>query len=306
MTTGEKARVKRLIRIAIKRERLHLATLIKKAEKMKSLGADEMAIYQTLKDTSLLSVNSLKLPWTVDMRAKIANDLELAHVGTVETKKILLASQKYAGDAWADLVLDELMKLDADQRKITFYGKQAKKKFEIRLAALNKVASRADYFLEQSDSITRVKILSLLVRAYSGFSEEIMASPIPQGLDELAVQEIKGSLAQMSSPFSDKAKAYYDLALSQVDKVADPALKAQLLTLLSSKDAPIKISFSQAVRPSASVRPTQEYLASISRLNSNPLDVDALRQIKTFYESSGSTRLAYYFRGRISSLEGSK
>ena len=274
--------------------------------KQKSLGEREALIYISLKDAKLLSAGSLKLPWKSDNRLKIAHELELSGQGTRETHQLMLGSRQSLGEAWSKAVLAELSGLDAAQAKIDFYGKNGQRKFEARLSAIRKLVGKADFYLEGADTVTRVRIASLLRVSHQRIADLILASPIPSSVEGAALEQVKLSLTQLAVPFQEKAQAYGKLAQEQMAKISDPAIHDEIAAQQASSNREYQVAADRKPEetraPAATVDPAERD-AALQALRTDPSDEHALRSLKTYYEKRGEHRLASYFEGRLLSVK---
>ena len=287
-----------------------LKTLAGIAASKKNFGDDEDLIYATLNDAGLLDAAALKLPWKKEHHDRLLANLEDTGRGTAETHKILVASCENLGPAWDRTVLALLKKQDDEQKKILFTGRQSKRKFEQRLAALKKLNTTADCYLQGATSSLRVVIATLLARSQDGMAADIKNSPIPAGMDPQVVENLKKSLDQMAAPFLVKAKTFEDLAQSELEKVADPVEKLALKQKLSRGDEISESLLSELATKSNRVGKTavhktvtdQALVSGRHELQQNPNEPRPLEKLKAYYEAAGQPRLAAYFQGRLNQV----
>ncbi|MEK6705629.1 MAG: hypothetical protein AABZ06_07560 [Bdellovibrionota bacterium] len=264
---------------------LLLQAAVKLVRKNNSFGNSEQLLLQTILDANLHESKLLQLPWSPESKALLAESLETSGKGTPETRKILLSSTKNTGPSWSKLVLSELNKLDNAQGKISFHGKNSKRKFELRIAGIAKLSKSGEKFLQTGGTHARAAILTLLHQAHEQLAKEILESPLPENSTKEVADELHSALEKMAGPFLAKAKAYIDLIPSTTtssgitDQITTPA--AAPLREIHKKTAD----------------------QAIEALHKNPSDKSALLALKEYYESSGKQRLASYFSGRMLSLE---
>lgn len=274
--------------------------------KQTTLGEREALIYVSLRDARFLSAGSLKLPWKADNRLKIAHELELSGQGTRETHQLMLASRSSLGVAWSKTVLLELAALDVAQAKVDFYGKNGQRKFEARLNGIKKLVAKADFYLEGADTVTRVRIASLLRGSHQKIADLILASPIPPSVEGAALEQVRLSLNQLAGPFQEKAQAYGKLAQEQMAKIADPAIHDEIAAQQASSNREYQVAADRKPEetraPAAAVDPAERE-AALQALRTDPLDEHALQSLKTYYEKRGELRLASYFEGRLLSVK---
>jgi hypothetical protein len=251
----------------------------------KILPSENLA-YQTFADAGLLDESTLKLPWSPETTARLAHELEARGQGNARTQKIMLDSKVALGAAWSKLITDRAAQLAAQQRQISFYGKNSRSKFQARIAALQKVDRFVKPYLEGADLKTRVSLLGILKTVYEEFSQEILSTPIPEGLDEATVAQVQASLEEMAAPFQGTGKDYARLLAEQsarlpADASGEGSSGATQLARVELKD----------VAP------------HMARLRTHPRDVAALENLKQAYQSGRHYRLASYFEGRIQQLK---
>ncbi len=267
----------------------------------------ESLALQTIEDASLVDASLLKFNWSTQGKSRIAHGLESSGQGSADTRKILLASLESVGPAWDRLVVREIQNLDSEQSKISFHGKQSRARFESRLKGIKKLVETADRYLPGAGAITRVQIAATLITSHTALAAEILGSPIPEGLPEEAVAQVKASLQQMADPFQAKAKEFDQLARDQVTKIADFDARAQAEKFLTPETyAAIEskeLSVSDTITMAAAATAPAVVISSIEALRRNAGDMSALTALKNFYSSSKQDRLAAYFTGRISQLQ---
>ncbi len=260
-----------------------LNTLVDHLRKAKSLGAEEPAIYLMLKDAGLIHARLLGLPWTQTHRAQISDQLESQGKGTGETRKILANSLESTGPAWDAMTLSEALRLDREQKKIGFYGRASRSKFEARLSALKKVVSYADKRLPGSSAKLRAELAAMLANSHHELAQEILKSPLPEQLNAEQMEQVQQSIAQMAEPFETKAKAYDTLAAEQSEK-------SKTQPAITQVEAPV------AEDPATLSR-------AVNALHADPTAKATLIEMQNYYTTRARPRLAAYFKGRIAQLE---
>ena len=286
-----------------------LTEITKRMKARKSAGPQEEVIYATLKDAKMLGPEALDLPWSETNRLLLANQLEIEGLGGERTKKELLASKRSAGVAWSRYIMEELAKLDAAQRKISFYGRKGQVKFKQRLAAIEALDAATQKYYAGADTESRVRIAALLSKSYADFSKEILDSPVPAEVSPEMLAEVKASLNAMAEPFTQKSKDFEKLARDQVAQIAQISERAAFEALLLPETEPakvVKVDYPAKPAAVASAVPDDGYKAALGTLHTDPASSTALTQIKSFYESQGKERLASYFQGRLLQLGSGK
>lgn len=269
------------------------------ADFSRQFGAAEGAILEFLSDAELLSVSHLSWAWSAEMKVKVADRLEAQGKGTAQTRALLLKSDASSGPAWSRVILEEARSLADTQSKIRFTGRNSKALFEKRLKALEKLTRFGESKLARSDWNTRLGILQILERATRGLASEILASPLPDGLDSEAVTQIRESLASMAAPFESKGQEFRALGLKQLD-----AMPAELRSTLQ----PL---FAEGVIPALEPTPVTKLAAqdramlrdAIAALERDPFSVSQIAQIRDLLRSKGQGRMSAYFEGRLKQLQ---
>lgn len=268
----------------------------------KDFGREEALIYETLKEANLLDINSLKLAWSPGTKLQIAEMLEEKGQGNAQTKKMLVDSVAFVGPQWTKLVMEKLGKLDEEQRKQKFYGARSQRKFETRLAKLKTFVNESERYYKGADEKSRVDIAKLMEKAQSDLAAEILSTPIPEGLDDASITEIKGALTKMAEPFEARAKEYAALYAAPA-----PAVAATEPVKPAESELPIRQGATlTAVEPLKPPATKDIFESALSTLHKDPTAVGALSEIQRFYAENGKSRLASYFQGRIQSLEKNK
>jgi hypothetical protein len=279
----------------------------------KTLGAEEDLILQTFKDADLLNAGLLKLSWKQENRDYLMDHLTDIGKGNADIQAQLVKQCRDTGPAWEKIAVGELRKIDDKQKQLHFEGKNSKRKFEGRVAALKGLMERGNCYLQSATPQARAVIATILARAQTTLADEIKASPIPDGVDEEGKAGVQKALAEMAQPFADKSAEFNKLAAEQLGKIEDANLKQALtdklqatatddvvysaIELKSGSSGSSKVAKTEVAAPNAEVlkRATEE-------LHHNPNQKSAMVDLKSYYEASGSPRLAAYFQGRLMQL----
>ncbi|NDD92367.1 hypothetical protein EBZ37_09810, partial [bacterium] len=167
-----------------------------------------------------------------------------------------------------------------------------KSQFEKRLSAMVKIAKRADEFFPKCDPQTKSSLAMMLKGAYEGLAQEIRESPIPDGVPQDAIPELKAGLAEMAKPFDDKASVYAQVILPGNMPENTPTVVDR-----------IGLSLAHAETAEA----TQGKIdRSILILNRDPESLPALEALRDAYRAIGKERLSGYFEGRLRTAGGRK
>jgi hypothetical protein len=225
------------------------------------------------RDSGVLDMTSIKMVKSESAKALASEWLEQAGKGSGETRKLILSAKLMTGPTWKALVLADLDEKIAAQQKITFYGKNSKQQFEKRLKAVGIIATQADSRVAQADESTRVAIAAKMQGVYEGLAKEIRESPIPAGIPEEAIPELKAGLEEMAKPFEEKSKVYAAAVVPVSDTVQ-----------------------TQAAAPTGD---ESRVAGVLSRLSQDPDSPEVLSELRDLYRALKKERLASYFEGRL-------
>lgn len=289
------------------RERI-LSQMMEFIKREKSIpNALEKTIYATLEDANLLSEKALSMPWSINMKLKLASRLEIEKPSMV-TQKILLSEKEGSGPVWSRVVLNQLEPQYIQANKIKFYGTRSASLFKQRTAAIEKFASMAKPILDGSDLETRVYILHMLKMTYKNMANEILNTPIPEGLDEQTLATVTGQISTMADPF-DRVNEDYDKLLSeQLAALTDESLRVAVTKNLtgSPKDYANFIQISDSKKSVPKVLSATEQSSATEmrkKLLTDPEDRNTLVNLKEFYTTNENSRLAAYYAGRVDNLK---
>ena len=278
-----------------------LNRMIDVLKKEKSIQSDlEKAVFLTLDEANLIDERALTIPWSINQKIKVASRLTIVKP-TAATQKILLSSHEAAGPLWSKAVLATLEDEFNKTNKIKFYGTQSQRLFKLRTSSLTKFAALAKPMLDGADIETRSYILHMLKMAYKNLANEILNTPIPEGLDEKTVAAVSAQIATMADPF-DKVNEDYDRLLAeQVNSVTDEALKATINKNLAGNVA----GYSNFIKGDSKLAAVDGVVAieMKKKLLAEPEDRETLVRLKDFYTKTQNSRLAAYFAGRVDNLK---
>ncbi|MCO4795343.1 MAG: tetratricopeptide repeat protein, partial [Bacteriovoracaceae bacterium] len=278
-----------------------LRKVIKWLSKQKKLDeARQALVYATLNDAGMIDSKVLRFPWSLARKMRIIHELELRGTGTKKSRKMMLSSKTSLGDKWSLAKLEKVMAAYKKQKKVKFYGRGSQRKFKRRIARLNKFVELSKGYLEGSDYKTRVIMLNLVTASYKELHDEILATPLPEGLDAEQLAQVNTQLQDMAAPFKLEETNYQKLSADQLAQVEDVELKAKLTAeytdyLVFYDEKPI---FGNNIMD-LNYGSLNEHLTV---LKEKPNEVKALNKIKEYFEVSKQSRIANYFKGRILSL----
>lgn len=264
----------------------------------------EPVLHRMMDESGLLGAGALGLPWSDGVRLRLAGRLESAGLGNAETRRILTSPKETTGPHWARFHLERVGSLAAAQSKIGFHGRGSRRRFQRRLAALDRFRTEAVAVVEGATDPTRAIALEMLRRAYAGLAQEIGASPVPDGLDEAARLDVARRLEEMAAPFREEEASYGALkaaALGRMDGGEARALEARLAEAASG----LHLLVPEAPPPRGPARPAlpaREYRARLAALRERPSDAGLLEDVRRLLLENGRERMAAYFTGRIQEL----
>jgi tetratricopeptide (TPR) repeat protein len=202
-----------------------LIQLIEAAKREKSLPENlEKLIFLTLDESNLLDERALSMGWSINQKLKLASRLEIEKP-SVASRKALLSEAEGSGPVWSKVILSELEAEFIKVNAVKFYGAKSQKLFKQRTQSIEKFATMAKPMLNTSDLEARIYIIHMLKMTYKNMANEILNSPIPDGLDQATLTQVTNQISTMADPF-DRANEDYDRLLNeQLAVIADPALK---------------------------------------------------------------------------------
>ncbi len=281
-----------------------LKKLISKIRRDKKIDKRfETAIFVTLEQANLLNERALILPWSLGRKISLANRLNIQKPSRLSSK-IIHSQKEYAGSVWAKGVLSKVQRLYNRQLKIGFYGRRSKALFKRKVRANEKLARLGKSYLNGSDSITRVYVLDMLKRANQKFGQDILNTPLPEGLTEEIMMQVQANLTQMAAPYLTVGDDYARLQQDELTKIDVPdrvVIEQNILIPTPEyasfiKSEEFSVMFSNQI-DFGTIR-TQKLV-----LNKNPLDEKALVNMEAHFKTQKNPRLAAYFTGRINSLK---
>jgi len=286
------------------RDRL-LKEMMSKFKKEKNISeAIESALFVTLRDANLLDEKSITLPWSIDNKLAIARRLSSVNPSK-STDSLILSQSTYSGSRWARLVLMDVEEDYAKQKKIGFYGNRSQSKFKRRVRAIEKLTASANKYLNGANSETRIYLLSLLKKANQEFSQEILNTPIPEGLTEDVLLQVNNQLAQLSAPYIKVADDYSKLMGDEISLISDLNQKTQIINIIDSGETLYSAQIKKDIFEKSSLSdidfsPTIELSEN---LKSASTSLEALNGFERFYKTNKADRIAAYFTGRINNLK---
>jgi hypothetical protein len=274
----------------------------------KSLPSEfEKIAYTSLFEANLLNELALAMPWSVGFKLKIASQLQVENP-TALTKQVLFSTKEGSGPVWSKVVLSELETEYKKTNLIKFYGTQSQKLFKKRTAAIEKFASLAKPMLDSADLETRIYILHMLKLTYKNMANEILNTPIPDGLDEKTLASVTTQISSMADPFDRVNEDYDKLLGEQLAALANENLKAIVAKNISgaAENYASFIQLNGSEKVERKVVGSIDYNQAVSmrkNLLINPEDKKTLLGLKEFYTKNQNSRIAAYYAERVDNLK---
>lgn len=264
----------------------------------------EKVVYLTLEDANLLDERALAMPWSINLKLKLATRLEIAKPSAT-TQKIILSEKEGSGPVWSKLVLTQLEAEYIKTNKIKFYGTQSQRLFKQRTNAIEKFSSLAKPLLDGADLETRVYILHMLKMTYKNMANEILNTPIPEGLDEQTLATVTGQISTMADPFDRVNEDYDKLLTEQLTAITDLTLRAVVAKNIEGefKNYASFVSVAPIDRKALAVIDHSVANDMRRKLLTDPEDKNTLVGLKEFYTKNEHSRLAAYYSGRVDNLK---
>jgi hypothetical protein len=283
-----------------------LRNLMKELKKSKKIDPKiENGLEATFLSAGFSATDLLPLPWSVSAKIRLAAYFEGKGAGDKFTHQLIVSSKEDLGYPWVKMVLEKISALDSHQRSIGFYGKNSRAQFQSRLKAIGKLAQEGKSFLPGASMPVRVYLIQSLELAYRDLDQEILSTPLPEGLDEQQVGEIKTALETLALPLRNEANTYQTLLSEQISQLGEKS-DYWLESIKSGKDAFLaKVKEeSSALSPQVGEGLTQiEVTSAMKSLSSNPDEKKSLEILRNHYQTRGEIAPAAYFNGRLSELE---
>ncbi|MCY4643908.1 MAG: hypothetical protein OXB88_04765 [Bacteriovoracales bacterium] len=274
-----------------------LNRLVERYKRNSIPNKDEELLYVTLKDAGKLSVKSLGIKWSKNSRRRLIRFLEENERGNKKTRQEFLAQKESQGELWTYFHLKKICELAERERKVTFYGKNSKRRFRRRLAYIKKLDTYANKVLEQFGQKERIQVIGILRQAYSHLEQEIQSTPMPEGIDEKVQAEIKKSLLAMAKPFSEKTLSYENLLQQELKGMTTQEIPSDFKVLSAQLERP-------KIKKTKTISDGEKISHLLGQLNQNPFSQETIESLKELYLKKGQTRLASYYNGRLQKIKG--
>lgn len=285
-----------------------LKKMMKKMKKEKSLPQElEGALFLTLDEAGLIDQSALFYPWSTKRKLSLANRLQLTKPSKASLS--LIMKQKVSqGPIWDKEVLKKFVKPFKTANSINFYGRYSQYRFKKRTKAIDSFVKLSKDYLDGATLEARSYILHMLTRTYGKMVEDILSTPLPEGLDEATMAQVQMQLQTMATPFDNVREDYQRLLDQQLNdlKLKD-ANKAQTVAANLETNPDSYVDLIQLGEAPESRTLALTSLQGVEELKvallNNPTDSKALDSLKKFFEEKKMDRLAAYYSGRLESLE---
>ena len=275
--------------------------MIRRYSRKKIPVKGEKLFYSALKDADKLGIRHLSIKWSKGMKRRLVKFLEESGKGNKKTRKLFLAEKKRQGELWEYYHLQNIYELAQKEQGTTFYGKRSKRRFQTRLARIKRLDQYANRILNQLTPNAQTDVVGVLYTSYDKLNKEIRETPMPEGLNEEAVAQVKNSLATMSRPFDDKAESYKKLLKTELEKRGESVEDLEERAYVA-KELSAALSRPEE-KKKMSVVNLDEVFPLLRQLNDDPLSHEAVSALKNLYSDQGKSRLASYYEGRLKSLK---
>ena len=219
-----------------------------------------------------------------------------------------MSEKEGSGPVWSKVILAELEEQFIKTNLIKFYGSRSKALFKQRTTAIDKFASFAKPILDGADLETRIYILHMLKLTYKNMANEILNTPIPEGLDQQTLAQVTGQITSMADPFDRVNEDYDKLLKEQITALTDAGVKDRVSKNIEG-DTKNYASFIQLNGSEKSERKISGFidhkvaLEMRKKLQTDPEDKMTLVGLKEFYTKNENSRLAAYYAGRVENLK---
>ena len=285
-----------------KKSNAWLDEMVRRYTRKKIPSEGEALFYSALKDAGKLNTKSLSIKWSKNMKRRLVKLLEEGGIGNAKTRKLFLAEKERQGNLWEYYHLKNIYELAEREQNTKFYGKRSKRQFQRRLSRIKKLDQYANRVLNQLTAKSQTDVVGVLYTSYAKLNKEIRETPIPEGLNEDALAQVKNSLTTMARPFSDKADSYRKLLKTELEKRGESLEVEGGERIYMGKELLVNLKKPQK-ETKLNVVNLDEVFPLLRELNNNPLSYEAVSSLKSLYLNQGKSRLASYYEGRLKSLK---
>jgi hypothetical protein len=282
-----------------------LNLIVKKFRQEKSIEEKyQWPVYLTLKEAGFITERSFDLNWKPDIKLALALEQERSKTRK-KTRDYILSQEQSVGPVWGRLVLQGLEKEYAKVQKMTFHGRRSQTRFKRKIRAIERFIGKVRPKLEGADFESRVYLLQMAINVYDKMEKDILSSPIPEGLDEQTLIQVKEQINQLSIPYHMAKADFLQLREQQYkENKTHPRLK------MAQENTGIEETKFSHLLPVA--KPIEARLVSSldfsaldeikQDLKKQPRNKALLKKLKSFYKRNQFKRLEVYFKDRIEEL----
>lgn len=261
----------------------------------------EGALLDLLHDSGLVDDSALRIFRSAERRESLAETLYAEGRAGKHAREALMSAKILRGPMASRLALEEARARAERADRIAIHGRGAQKKFLDRVAAIKELNRVVQSRYAGAPRATRLGLLRVLRASLEKLHADILASPMPPGLNDEQLAQVKGALAEMAAPFAQqladlKSTADQELA-AETDPVQQAAARAAW-DATAPAEAPIE---TRAAAPSPKLDAAR-YAALLAPLRDQPRDRAALEALRDFTRAGNRLRLSRYFEGRLNSL----
>ncbi len=287
-----------------------LSAMVEKIKKEKAIPENlEGAIFLTLDEAGMIDSKALFLPWSMNRKLALANRLEMERPNKT-TQEMLLSQKESQGPLWSKLTLQGVENKLEGVNKIKFYGRSSQWLFKKRTKAIDGFVSLVKPKLDGADLETRIYMLHMLTRVYGKMTEDILSTPLPEGLDDETMAQVQIQLQTMSEPF-EKVREDYQRLLDEQVATYDEKDASQLKDkqrVVANIDAITGTEYSAFIELEAPhkanvIATNYEGIKELQdKLLREPNNLEALKSLQKYFEDQDMKRLSAYYQGRVESI----
>lgn len=277
-----------------------LKELSAKLVKNKKMNPElESILKTTFQGAGFSPSEMLRLPWSADTKLALSAYYVDQGFEDAQAKKLVLNSKVETGAAWVANVISSLKVFDQKQRAIKFYGANSRTLFQRRMNAIGVFATKTKAILPQASEPVRAYLLQELAQAYIDLDQEIMQTPVPEGLEAEQLAQVQAALETLAQPLRQEAEAF-------------TKLKAEQLAVAGAEWSEVVAQGSEVIIEKMKIKPQvlaqSEYdkmkvQSALKSLETNPSDKSALETLKSEFDRAGNLAAKAYFTDRLAEME---
>jgi hypothetical protein len=279
-----------------------LNKLVENLKVAKSIPKEyEAVLLTTLNDSKILNESHLSLPWSTAMKLKVAERV-IINSQSAKATASMMANTEHSDLVWSKAVVTMIEREYLATNKIKFYGTNSQVMFKKRASSIEKFAKLAKGYLDGADIETRLYTLHMLKMTYKNMALEILNTPIPDGLDDIALNAVTKQITVLADPFDRTNEDYDRLVNEQIAAITDASMKERLTKNIQGKIESYS-NFIDLKEANIEALKLADIATYRKNLLANPEDRDAMLKIKDYYKNNNQNRIANYFVGRLELLK---